>query len=581
MLTTSKTHTADPCCCPACTGLATFERPLFATGQTLTASDLTALQSYVAGKNRLHNRYLHGWGVVCGLEVLCDDCEGSVSIHPGYAIDPCGEDIVVGAPTRYDVAAAIRDCAGKGRSRTGDCDPWVPPPDPGCADALAYWCIALKYREVETAVSQRLTTGGSACVTIGKGAAGPSCGCGGSWGCGCGGDGNCGCQGAKASTSYAPNTIVASNSCAPRRVKECFDIVLIPSDEPCGPQLKNFRGSMREDKNPLGLIGWLIPEKSLLRNIIDCVLKDIKALTDGLSDDEGQILAALATTEPAALAASTLTLDDTHAAVCKLRGLVLGLLQGDAGTTRCQMLRAVAEATLAPPTRGNDAMGIPADDRATYFARAKQVLLDLLAAWLQLVLDCICRAFLPRCEDDACDDRVELACITVKQGKIIDICNHSCRRYAGAFPSTFYWMSLIPIVPLIARMLAMVCCQPALLRKNSPLVNDLVPLLATVDPSGRLARAITDDDFALPRRLVGMAAKFAETPVVPALAARLNATSAENYAPGKPRSTSAVEGSETAALRQDVAALREELTALARKCEARPAAKPRKPAKPK
>ena len=177
------------------------------------------------------------------------------------------------------------------------------------------------------------------------------------------------------------------------------------------------------------------------------------------------------------------------------------------------------------------------------------------------MIDCICRAFLPRCEPDACDDRVEIACFSVKQGKILDICNHSCRRYAGAFPSTFYWMSLIPLVPLIGRMLAMLCCQPALLRRNSPLVNDLLPLLAMVDPTGKLGRAVTEDNFALPRRYLTLAAKFSDTPVLPALAARLNRAGEKDRT--KVRGQTGGGADDVTALRGELAELKLQVAALA------------------
>lgn len=579
----AKSANSDPCCCSPCASFVSYERPLFATGQTLTAADLTALTSYVAGKNRLHNRYLHGWGVVCGLEVVCDDCEGSVTIRPGYAIDPCGADIIVARPTRFDVVAAIRDCTGQGRQRTGDCDPWQPPADAGCQDALSHWCIALRYREVETAVGQRLTTGGSACVTVGKsaGSSGCGCGCGGSGGkhdsggCGCGGGGKGGCQcgGGQVATSYTPDAVTASNACAPRRVMECYDISLVPSADGCVPGFDRLNRDTRSDSNPLGLIGWLIPERSLLRNIIDCLVADFKALGDGLSQTDKTTLVALFANQPGPLAQSNLQLDVVHAAVCHLRGVVLRLLQ-EGNSTRCQLLRAVAEVTLAPPTQADPATGIGAENRQDYMTRAKAAVMDLLAAWMQLVLDCICRAFLPRCEPDPCDERVEIACLTVKQGRIIDICNHSCRRYAGAFPSTFYWLSLVPIVPLIARMLAMVCCQPDLLRRNSPLVNDLIPLLATVDPSGKLSHAIIDDDFALPRRVLAALARFSGTAVIPELATRIErAVSASAPATDSPKgqrkaaaAAASTDGlatkAEAQALRKEIAALRKQVAKL-------------------
>ena len=78
----------DPCegdCtprCPSCGGLKCYCRPRFFPGQLLTDRELNGLEQYVVDKNRLHNRYLHGWGVACGLEVTCDNCDnGNVVVR--------------------------------------------------------------------------------------------------------------------------------------------------------------------------------------------------------------------------------------------------------------------------------------------------------------------------------------------------------------------------------------------------------------------------------------------------------------------------------------------------------------------
>ena len=77
--------------CPACGGLQCLCRPRFFAGQLLTEQDLNRLDAYVRAKNRLHNRYVHGWGVVCGLEVTCHDCENLVRVSAGYGLSPCGD----------------------------------------------------------------------------------------------------------------------------------------------------------------------------------------------------------------------------------------------------------------------------------------------------------------------------------------------------------------------------------------------------------------------------------------------------------------------------------------------------------
>ena len=110
-----------------------FVRPRFFAGQLLTEDDLGALTAYTTAKDRLHNRYLFGAGVVCGLWVSCDPCGGgTVTVQPGYALDCCGNDLILPCPATLDVNAMIRDlraaqlgkdcgdpCAGQGTASTG------------------------------------------------------------------------------------------------------------------------------------------------------------------------------------------------------------------------------------------------------------------------------------------------------------------------------------------------------------------------------------------------------------------------------------------------------------------------------
>ena len=69
------------------------------TGRFMTARDLTDEQEYHLDRHRLHNRLLHGWGTVCGLEVRQHDrvdCAHEwVWVQPGIAIDCRGREIVL------------------------------------------------------------------------------------------------------------------------------------------------------------------------------------------------------------------------------------------------------------------------------------------------------------------------------------------------------------------------------------------------------------------------------------------------------------------------------------------------------
>jgi len=52
-----------------CLSLPSFERVKYFFGQLLGVREFQSEQSYFFEKHRLHNRYLHGYGVICGLQV--------------------------------------------------------------------------------------------------------------------------------------------------------------------------------------------------------------------------------------------------------------------------------------------------------------------------------------------------------------------------------------------------------------------------------------------------------------------------------------------------------------------------------
>ena len=95
-----------------------FTRPTFFDGQLLCADDLQALAAYTRAKQRLHNRYLAGAGVVCGLEVVCSKAQrGSVIVQAGYALDCCGNDIVVPCDQTVDINELVAGSPARRRLR--------------------------------------------------------------------------------------------------------------------------------------------------------------------------------------------------------------------------------------------------------------------------------------------------------------------------------------------------------------------------------------------------------------------------------------------------------------------------------
>lgn len=174
----SKSYGPDPSCqpCPDCGGLECLCRPRFFAGQLLTEQDLNRLDHYITEKHKLHNRHLFGSGVVCGLVVTCAPCDESVNVSPGYALSPCGEDIVVCQPDTVDICELISRC----REVTGpDCRPYAG--QDTCKEVTEDWVLAIRYAETPSA--PRTPMVGPATCACGGGCAGKTCRCGGSCGC--------------------------------------------------------------------------------------------------------------------------------------------------------------------------------------------------------------------------------------------------------------------------------------------------------------------------------------------------------------------------------------------------------------
>jgi hypothetical protein len=85
-----------------------FTRVRFFAGQMLSAKDFETEQAYQLEKRRLHNRLLHGPGVVSGLEVSLDGT--SVVVSPGFALDRLGNELLVEQPVRVPARRNAKDC---------------------------------------------------------------------------------------------------------------------------------------------------------------------------------------------------------------------------------------------------------------------------------------------------------------------------------------------------------------------------------------------------------------------------------------------------------------------------------------
>jgi hypothetical protein len=101
----------------------TIERTRYFAGQILDEADLVQEQTYLREKARRHNRLLHGWGIVCGLGVRPGPAGHEVTVSPGYALDPLGDEIVVADGVIVDLRTedaegnAVSPCPDSDRKR--------------------------------------------------------------------------------------------------------------------------------------------------------------------------------------------------------------------------------------------------------------------------------------------------------------------------------------------------------------------------------------------------------------------------------------------------------------------------------
>lgn len=131
----------------AALGRGTIERPRFFPRQLVTPDDLTLGQDYLRNKIRRINRYLHGWGVVCGTRVDKSSKPWKVIVHQGYILGPFGDEIVIERDICFDVRTRCV-AVSAGDACDDVVDPLCPDRslDPRRADKPFY--VAVRYKEI-------------------------------------------------------------------------------------------------------------------------------------------------------------------------------------------------------------------------------------------------------------------------------------------------------------------------------------------------------------------------------------------------------------------------------------------------
>jgi hypothetical protein len=431
-----------------------IEKPKFFPGQLLTDADLSAGQNYVIEKNKLHNRYLHGWGVVCGLKVKCYPCctghgsSGKVVVEPGYAIDCCGNDIVVCDEQEYDVVRRMNQLKMKKKAASDPCSPSVVEEETTCNQAEDKYYLVLSYKEVD----------------------------------------------AKPETALKAKDGCSIQRCMPSRTKECFELDLI---EYCTLEKRPDETAISRASKCVQIFieTWkkLFADKKgktpTAEEFKEFIREYHKALSSHVRCDVLDQLDAI-----------KIPGDITEEFLFDTWALQQGSLQEGTVTSNVRTIFADNNYPLsesAVVSKIDNTNWRVTDTSATYrielgyHSKTKvygiEETSDIAGMWqllIYLLLDCLCQALFNPCPQCTKDDVVILATITVKNKKIDRICNFA-RKRVMTFPTLFYW---IPVNNWIGDAVKHLCCDLDLRKSKSA-------------PLREYGRKMVENEFALPRAI--------------------------------------------------------------------------------
>jgi DNA-binding beta-propeller fold protein YncE len=118
----------------------------------------------------------------------------------------------------------------------------------------------------------------------------------------------------------------------------------------------------------------------------------------------------------------------------------------------------IPAAEVAPVNSDGFAQAWPLSTLLNYRVAVIDAFLDLTGGALQYFKDCFCDHLLVNCPSCDEDDQLFLASISIRNNEVYKVCNFSKRRYVKSFPTVGYWLSPVPIVPLLHWVVEKFCC---------------------------------------------------------------------------------------------------------------------------
>jgi len=101
----------------------------------------------------------------------------------------------------------------------------------------------------------------------------------------------------------------------------------------------------------------------------------------------------------------------------------------------------------------------PPVDLAEYRSGVYNAYFDLLSHLVQSLKDCFCDKFLIDCPDCDEEDKIYLGCVDIQDFKVHHICNFTKRKYVKSFRTVEYWLSTVPVLPIVNEAFSKFCCM--------------------------------------------------------------------------------------------------------------------------
>jgi hypothetical protein len=113
---------------------------------------------------------------------------------------------------------------------------------------------------------------------------------------------------------------------------------------------------------------------------------------------------------------------------------------------------------VIPANRFQPEAVFPLEPLTAYRNDVLEAFVDLFGKFMQYLKDCICDQFLLNCPSCDEEDKIYLACVSIRENQVYKVCNFSKRKYVKSFPAFDYWLSFIPIAPMLRKVFETACC---------------------------------------------------------------------------------------------------------------------------